>query len=123
MKAGRPRKYTPDSLLVEWNKYMQLCIDAEKFPTQEGFTIYAGINPDTFYNYLSQDEYSDTKKRIDAILLDKTIQDAMKAKNPAFLIFYMKNKFGWRDKQEIDTNISGGIEVTFANPDLDDYAK
>ncbi|NLW90671.1 MAG: hypothetical protein GXY34_03605 [Syntrophomonadaceae bacterium] len=45
--------------------------------------------------------------------------------DPTAAIFWLKNRQPqkWRDKQEIDTNISGGIEVSFTSPDLDDYAK
>jgi len=121
--AGRPRKFTPESLLDAWQKYMLECSQTGKFPTQEGFIIANNINHDTFYNYLSQEEYSDAKKIIDAMLLDKTVQEAMQAKNPAFLIFYLKNKFGWRDRQEIDSTISGSIEVHFSDPDMERYGK
>jgi hypothetical protein len=45
--------------------------------------------------------------------------------DPTAAIFWLKNRQPdkWRDKQEIDTNISGGIEVSFTSPDLDEYAK
>ena len=101
---------------------MLYCAENEKLPTQEGFAIYAGINPDTFYSYMSMDDYSDTKKNIEAQLLDKTVQEAFKSRNPAFLIFYLKNKFGWKDKQEIEQNTSGSIEVVFSS-DLEKWSK
>ena len=45
--------------------------------------------------------------------------------DPTAAIFWLKNRQPqkWRDKQEIDANISGGIEVSFTSPDLDEYAK
>ena len=45
--------------------------------------------------------------------------------DPTAAIFWLKNRQPqkWRDKQEIDTNISGGIEVSFTSPDLDEYTK
>ena len=111
MPAGRPKLYDPEQLLNKWCEYMEYCVNEGKFPTQEGFTVYGEMNPDTFYNYLSQEQYSDTKKTIDAMLLDKTIQDAVKAKNPAFLIFYLKNKFKWTDRQEIDQKITADVSI------------
>ena len=32
--------------------------------------------------------------------------------NTSAQIFYLKNRGGWRDRTEVDANISGGIEVT-----------
>jgi transcriptional regulator with XRE-family HTH domain len=32
--------------------------------------------------------------------------------NTSAQIFYLKNRGGWRDRSEVDANVSGGIEVT-----------
>jgi transcriptional regulator with XRE-family HTH domain len=32
--------------------------------------------------------------------------------NTSAQIFYLKNRGGWRDRAEVDANITGGIEVT-----------
>jgi len=32
--------------------------------------------------------------------------------NTSAQIFYLKNRGGWRDRTEVDANVSGGIEVT-----------
>ena len=48
---------------------------------------------------------------------------AIESKNTAMQIFLGKNMLGQADKQEIDNNISGNIEVTFSDPNLDEWAK
>jgi len=32
--------------------------------------------------------------------------------NTSAQIFYLKNRGGWRDRTEVDANVSGGIEIT-----------
>ena len=48
---------------------------------------------------------------------------ALETKNPVMQIFLGKNMLGQADKQEIDNNVSGNIEVTFSDPNLDEWAK
>ena len=45
--------------------------------------------------------------------------------DPTAAIFWLKNRQPdkWRDKIEVDQNISGNIEVTFSDPNLDEWAK
>jgi hypothetical protein len=37
--------------------------------------------------------------------------------------FSMKNNYGWKDKMEVDQSVSGSIEVTFLDPDMERYGK
>lgn len=97
---GQPRKYTPDALLKAWDDYYYAQIEAGQLPTQIGFIVALNINQDTFYNYMTMGDYSECKKRIDAMLEAATIKLGMEARNPAFIIFYLKNKFGWSDKND-----------------------
>ena len=45
--------------------------------------------------------------------------------DPTAAIFWLKNRQPekWRDKVEIDNNVSGNIEVTFSDPNLVEWAK
>lgn len=64
---------------------------------------------DTLYDWVkSHPEFSDAKKRGDAVCLDFWEEAAIesmhdpKGLNTALWIFNMKNRFGWRDVQEIE---------------------
>ena len=45
--------------------------------------------------------------------------------DPTAAIFWLKNRQPdkWRDKVDVDQNVSGNIEVTFSDPNLDEWAK
>ena len=60
------------------------------------------INRDTFY--AQKDYYSDTYKKVNEILEDETINSVIISYT--FRIFYMKNKFDYKDKQDINANVT-----------------
>lgn len=78
--------------------YIQHCKDNEKFANIAGFCVFTEIHKDTYY--AQRDYYSDSFKKVEAILEDSTLND----KNTTRSIFYLKNKFGYADKQEIESN-------------------
>ena len=83
-------------------EYIKECKKEEKLPNIAGFCVYCDMNRDTFY--AQKDYYSDTFKKIQDILEDATLNAKI---NDTFKIFYLKNKFGYKDKQEnvnIETN-------------------
>lgn len=102
---------TAEEFKQQFNNYIALCKTRKDLPNIAGFCVYADITRETFY---AQDNYySDTYKKIQAILEDATINS--KDINDTFKIFYMKNKFDYRDRQEINaevkqTNITIGLE-------------
>lgn len=82
--------------------YVSYCQNNSKLPNVAGYTVYANINRDSFY--AQKEYYSDTFEKINAMLEDealnnKFISDTMK-------IFYMKNKCGYKDRQELDNKVS-----------------
>ena len=82
-------------------KYVHYCNDEKKLPNVAGFCVYSNINRDTFY---AQNEYySDTFKKINDMLEDEALNN--KYVNDTLKIFYMKNKCGYKDKQELDNNV------------------
>lgn len=79
--------------------------------------MFANIDRDTFY--AQQEYYSDTYKKVNDILEDRTINS--KDINDTFKIFYMKNKFGYKDKQE-NVNIEASYEEYIKKvADRDEY--
>jgi hypothetical protein len=104
-KVGRPVKFTPDEFKELFEQYVTQCIDKELFPNLAGFAVYGKFNQDTFYEYKkNRPEFSESIKKIESLLEDTTIQNAIR-KPSAFLIFYMKNKFGYTDKTEVSSTI------------------
>ena len=77
-------------------EYINKCKSEKILPNIAGFCVFANINRDTYY--AQKDYYSDTFKKIEDILEDATINS--KDVSDTFKIFYMKNKFGYKDKQE-----------------------
>lgn len=67
------------------------------------------LSRDTFYYLL--DKFKDLHKlkaEIDFILENRIVNNGLSNKsNSTFSIFFLKNKYGWKDKQEVEQNISG----------------
>lgn len=84
-----------------FTKYINKCKEKEELPNIAGFCVFCDIHRDTFY--AQEEYYSDTFKKIQDILENATINAKI---NDTFKIFYLKNKFGYKDKQE---NINVGV--------------
>ena len=93
---------TKEAFIEKFKEYIGLCESKSNLPNIAGFCVFCDINRDTFY--AQEKYYSDTFKKIQDILEDATINAKI---NDTFKIFYLKNKFGYKDKQEninIETN-------------------
>ena len=100
--GGRPVKFTPEQFKIEFENYIKYCVENDKFANLAGFAVYGKFNMDTYYEYKdNRKEFSEAIKKIEQTLMDVSIQKGVEKSN-AFMIFYMKNKFGWRDQQDID---------------------
>ena len=91
----------------EFLKYLNNCKKYEKLPNVAGFCVFEDMNRDTFYT--QEELYSDTFKKINDMLEDEALN--CKCLSDGRVIFYMKNKCGYKDKQEIDTTSSNRIEI------------
>jgi tRNA A37 threonylcarbamoyladenosine modification protein TsaB len=92
--------------------------------TITGLALALGTNRQTLLNYQNEYEadFFDTITRAKTIIenyAEKQLYLAKSANGPAF---NLKNNYGWVDKQEIDTNASGSIEVVFSS-DLEKWSK
>ena len=86
----------------KFKEYIQYCNKEERLPNVAGFCVYSDINRDTFY--AQKEYYSDTYKKVNEMLEDEALNN--KYTNDTLKIFYMKNKCGYKDKQEIDSSIN-----------------
>ena len=130
-KIGRPLKFKSEKELSEKiTEYFNLCdttiikrlvnrkgdmiAEISKPYSITGLAYFLETNRQTLINYEDKDEFFDTiknaKARIEANYEERALINDL---NPVITIFTLKNNFDWRDKQE--TELSGGIEVTFHN--------
>lgn len=104
---GHPRSFKDEKEFQDtFNKYIDECIKNEYLPNIAGFCVFADITRETFYN--QEEYYFDTFKRIQNILEDKVINARI---NDTFKIFYLKNKFGYKDRTELDSNVNANINI------------
>ena len=90
----------------KFKNYIEDCKKKNKLPNVAGFCVFADMNRDTFY--AQQEYYSDTFKKVNEILEDETINANI---NDTFKIFYMKNKFDYKDRKDIGANIEGKLSI------------
>lgn len=91
----------------KFREYLEWCNQNGRLANVAGFAVYADINQDTFY--AQKEYYSETFKKINDMLEDEALNN--KFLNDTRIIFYMKNKCGYKDKQEIDTTSSNKITI------------
>jgi hypothetical protein len=100
----------------KFKEYINYCHDNERMPNVAGFAVFADINQDTFY--AQREYYSETFKKVNDMLEDEAINNH--TLNDARIIFYMKNKCGYKDRQEIDTNTQGKVTIINSLPKDDE---
>jgi hypothetical protein len=118
---GQPRAFkTEKEFEKKFLDYIEYCRENKRFANIAGFCAYCHIVRDTFY--AQKEYYSDTYNIIMDILEDEVLQD-----NTYRAQLYLKNKFGYKDKQEIEsknTNTNIDIDYSILPPEaLEEIAK
>ena len=108
MPAGRPPKYkTPEDMQKVIDEYFNgdAWIQGDKpmfAPTMEGLAYALGMSRAALCGYNKKDEFLNTikeaRQRV-AIALEQRLY----GNNVTGIIFNLKNNFGWKDKQEIES--------------------
>ena len=113
---GQPKKFkTKEELQDKFDEYIQYCRDNKRFPNIAGFCAYNRMTRDTFYQ--QKKYYSDTYNTIRQILEDEVLQD-----NTYRAQLYLKNTFGYKDKQTIEsTNVNVELSETEADKILKSF--
>lgn len=96
-----------DEFEAKAKEYISWCNEKGRLANVAGFSVYAGINQDTFY--AQKEYYSEAFKKVNDMLEDEALNN--KALNDTRIIFYMKNKCGYKDRQEVNTANSNRIEI------------
>ena len=121
MPAGRP-KITLDDLPSNWKEDMLSAATEGKSELNLRISILNRLAHDTWERLIKEEpEFSDTVKECRALIenwwheLGRKGACGQDSINPTVWIFNMKNRFNWRDKQDIET--SGSMTVTVSNED------
>lgn len=105
---GKPRTYEKEEDLEKvFRDYLEDARKKHELPNIAGFVVFADIGRRTFYDY--KDKYPHTYEKINEILENATINARI---GDSFKQFYMKNKFGYRDKQEIESE-NKNVNMTY----------
>ena len=75
------------------------------------------------YGHTFSEVYAQKRETGKSSLRRAQWKSAIEGNNTAMQIFLGKNMLGQADKLETDQNVSGAIEVTFADPDLEKWSK
>ena len=70
------------------------------------FALYIGADRGILTDYANIAEYSPIIKKLEAAAEDYAVRYFYSGKNPAGVIFYLKNRHGWVDKQEISHSVT-----------------
>lgn len=111
-KVGQPLKF-------ESPEYLQTLIDAyfEQAKTNgdpltiTGLALALDTSRETLINYEAREKYFDTIKRAKLKCQQYAENHLFGGKNATGAIFSLKNNYGWKDKTEVDTTISGELNT------------
>lgn len=127
LKVGRPRAYSPEELEIAIGEYYAYCIEFKvqqavgsgavvkvlkpRVPTMEGLYNYLDITRECWSNYGQQTDYSDIIKKTTEKIRGAKIDALINGEgNSTGLIFELKAREGWVDKQTVQHE--GEIKVT-----------
>lgn len=113
MKEGRPLKFSSvEEMETAIDEYFMSCEEQGKPYTVSGLAVALGTTRRTLLDYEEKDEYSHTiknaKQKIEAfneeMLYSKDVPTVG-------VIFNLKNNYGWKDKQEIEAEVSSAVNI------------
>jgi len=116
MEVGRPKKYdSPEKMQEDIDKYFKECRENDRPYTMTGLAIALDMDRKTLLNYRKEEGYEpffhtvkSARDKVERFLEEKLLTDNA----VTGVIFNLKNNFDWKDKQEIDANVSNTkIEV------------
>ena len=108
METGRPMKFKSNEELKEKiDKYFADCDEKGKPYTVSGLAVALGTTRRTLLDYEEKDEFFHTIKNAKA-KIEAFNEEMLYNKNVSTtgVIFNLKNNYGWKDKQEIEADLS-----------------
>lgn len=112
-KVGRPPIWdNPEAFDKAVDTYFKIT----ETPTWSGLALYLGFESrQSLEDYKKKPDFSYPIKKA-LLRIESHYEKSIQSRNPAGAIFALKN-FGWKDKQEVDQNINGGLNIRFAEPE------
>lgn len=100
--GGAPRKFkTGKEFKDAFAKYLEYCAEKDKLPNIAGFCAKVKIGKTTYQNQKQYypKEFDEVENMLEDAAINAKIGDSFK-------MFYMANKFGYRNKKDVDQTIS-----------------
>lgn len=106
------RAFKDDKAFInKFREYIDHCSEKKRFANIAGFCVFADITRETFYK--QKEYYSDTYNKVRNMLEDETLQH-----NTYMAQLYIKNTFGYADKQKIESeNVNHNINEEVKTPE------
>lgn len=111
-KMGKPRRFaTGDELVAEMKSYLEDAEQRGRFPSVAGFCVFADFGKTTYYE--CRNHYREAFEKADNMLEEAIL--SLNEKLNVRIIFYLKNKFGYKDVTE--QNVNAKVEAQVVNLD------
>jgi len=103
-KVGRPLKYEdPEKMYEKAMEYFDLKKSEGKPYTVVGLALHLGFaDKQSLIDYANRDKFSFTIKAIKS-MIEEYLEERLDEGNCTGTIFNLKNNFGWKDKQEVES--------------------
>ena len=106
-KGGRPPKYsTVEEMQVLIDAYFEKQANESRPLTVTGLAMALDMDRVQLIEYAAKDQFANTIKAAKRIVQEFSEETLYTARNPVGAIFNLKNNWGWKDKQEIQQNIT-----------------
>lgn len=123
-KVGRPLKFkSAKELQNKIDEYFAYCDKHEKPYTITGLALALDTSRDILLNYEEREEFSNTIKKAKLKCQAYAEEQLFINRNTAGVIFNMINNYGWKNKQDIDTNIGNKDGKPFETTNTVDLRK
>ena len=107
--GGRPLLYTNvKKLEKDINKYFEDCDKNNKHYTMSGLALALGISRQSLINYGNKDEFFGTIAKARQ-KVENYLEQYLYGSSVTGIMFNLKNNFGWKDKQEIDSTVNANV--------------
>lgn len=125
-KTGGRKKKTPEELWGLFQEYLKQCKKEKKGLTVQGICRSLGMSRFSFAKYYKKDPlYSHLIEKIYIEIEEWWTQYGLTGKATAFVIFYLKNFFNWKDDRSLrfggmPEDEAGVIRIITSLPTLKD---
>lgn len=115
-------KYKDETELARLiEEYFDDCDDKEKPYTMSGLAYWLGIDRATLVRYGDRDSFANQIKAAKDRVQAQLEENALSGKgNATFTIFNLKNNYGWKDKQEIESTETKKVTIINSLPSGED---